>query len=373
MHIGIDARLAGIAGGHGRHLTQLITHLQEIDHKNSYTIFVHEDHKHHIVITNDNWQKVIVNIPWYGIREQLFFHQHINHAQVDLMHFPHWNVPIRYTGKYIVSIHDLTLLHHPSKQATTLGPLKYAIKHKGFSVVLNHAVKNAAHIITPSNYVTRDVVSTLAVPENKISTIYEGAPKPFDCSTAGPLPAMVRAPYLLYVGVAYPHKNLSRLITSFANYCSSSTQQMQLVLAGKHNYFYKELIRETQKTYPILSEQFDIVFTDYVDDETLHALYCHATALVYPSLSEGFGLPPLEALAHGTPVLSSNATCLPEILENSAIMVNPTDTKAITEGIATIIENTEVRNAILDSAKTTLSRFNWVDHAQATLDLYEQQ
>ncbi len=367
MHIGIDARMTKIPGGHGRYLTQLITHLQQIDTDNQYTLFVLPQDTDSFSVPK-HWRIIPVNIPWYGLREQLLFSRAIYKSDVELMHFPHWNVPLNYRSKFIVTIHDLTLLHYPSRKTSTKSLVTYWIKQWAFKKTLRSAATRAQHIITPSEHVRDDVIKTLGVSPTHVTCVYEGAPEPFDCNQAialskpiGKNNIQIQTPYVLYVGVAYPHKNLDRLIQAFVKYKSKNPGALKLVLAGKSNYFYKQLKKQT--------DHQDILFLGEVTDAELDSLYCNATALAYVSLSEGFGLPPLEALAHDIPVLASNTTCLPEILGNSAIFIDPLSTSDIAQGIHHVTTQTHNQQQ-RQKRKNTLAKYNWKRMAKQTLKIY---
>ena len=365
MQIGIDARMMSIPGGHGRYLKQLIRHLQKLDEQNLYTLFVLKKDLEKIVLTNPKWKLVGVDIKWYGFKEQIIFPKIIKSQKIDLMFFPHWNIPLNYHDPFIVAIHDLTLLHYPSRKATTLSPILYWIKQFIFKKVLATAVKNSQAIICPSDYVKNDIIKTFKIPSAKVHRIYEGVTNinPIIC------PKTTLDPYLLYVGVAYPHKNLENLVTAFLKYKTQTNSNVKLILAGRDNYFYKQLKNFVKKIDP--QQNANIIFTGEVNDEKLSQLYSNAKAFAYISLSEGFGLPPLEALAQNIPVLASNTTCLPEILGNSALYVDPKNTEDIAQKINTILHNQETREQILYSSKNTLSKYNWETTAHQTLTIFQ--
>src|SRR3989338_6011051 len=176
MVIGIDARMLGPeCGGLGRYIEQLVLHLHDIDQENQYVLFlkkenwdyVHIGHqaeeftvdsyysnnkkdKSRVVLHNENFRKVLADVHWYGWEEQIIFPRIIKAEQVDLMHFPHWNVPLFYSDPFVVTIHDLLLMHYPTRESSALGPLSYWFKNLAFRKVLRHAVRKAEHIIAPS-------------------------------------------------------------------------------------------------------------------------------------------------------------------------------------------------------------------------------
>lgn len=375
MHIGIDARMTAIPGGHGRYITNLVHELMAIDTTNRYTLFVLACDHEYFTAPNGRWQIVIADVPWYTVREQIELPRILARYPVDLMHFPHWNVPIPYRRPFVVTIHDLTLLRFPSepayrtgRRATTLHPLFYAVKNFAFKRVLNYAARTSEVIITPSQFVADDIVARLRVTKEKVHTIYEGAPAPTPSNA--PLPLHIREPYLLYVGVAYPHKNLERTVDAFMQYRVRSKTRTQFVLAGRITYFHQQLQKYIEKKYPHALRDHDVVFTDEVADTHLNALYHHARGFVYCSLSEGFGLPPLEALSHDVPVLASNTTCLPEILADAALLVDPMNTDRIAHGIRQLCEDAGLRTSLLNHAPEVLTRYSWQQMAREILGIY---
>jgi len=151
MKIGIDARLYGPkvgGGGLGRYVEELITNLQQIDNKNRYVLFLKKDNFDTCKITNKKFEKVLADVHWYSLAEQLKMPKIIDAAGCDLVHYPHWNIALRAKTPFVVTIHDLIMLDEPtSARATTRGPLQFALKRAGYNVVLRQAVKNSRHII----------------------------------------------------------------------------------------------------------------------------------------------------------------------------------------------------------------------------------
>lgn len=366
MHIGIDARMAAIPGGHGRYITNLVRELMAIDTQNRYTLFILQKDRGYFSLPNDRWQIVVADVQWYTLREQFVLPRILARHPVDLMHFPHWNVPLLYRRPFVVTIHDLTLLRFPSLRASTLHPMLYKIKEFGFKLSLRHAAQKSVHVVTPSEFVKKDVVEKLHILHTKVTAVYEGMG--MQQAAHGENESASSRLYLLYVGVAYPHKNLERTIDAFMRVADTRTQ---FVLAGRTTYFHEQLEQWVNKKYPHAIPNRDIVFTGEVDDSQLASLYAHARGFVYCSLSEGFGLPPLEALSHGTPVLASNTTCLPEILGDAAILVNPEDTDAIAHGMRQLIGDEQLRVQLLAKAPEILSRYSWRKMAEEILKIYK--
>lgn len=368
MRIGIDARMYGPKqGGLGRYIEQLILHLEKIDTQNEYTIFLRKENWGDYQPNNPKFSKVLADIHWYSWAEQLVLSTIINKEKIDLMHFPHWNIPLFYNKNFVVTIHDLLLLHFPTRQASTLGPISYFLKNKAYKIILNHAVKKANKIITISNFTKQDIIKTFGVDNQKIITAHL-APQPTQ-DYAAPFSLhdkyCIHKPYWLYVGVAYPHKNLERLIDGWKIFYDQHSPDYQLVLVGKKNYFYKKLTDYIEK-----KQARDVILTGFVPDLELPELYRNASLYVFPSLYEGFGLPPLEAMQYDLPVISSRETCLPEILQDAAEYFNPKDPQAIASSANLILTNPTVRTNLIENGRKLLQKYSWKTTASATLQIY---
>lgn len=379
MRIGIDARMFGPQqGGLGRYIEQLILHLEKNElaansAKTEFVIFLRSANWNDYTPSSPRFTKVLADIPWYGWREQLFFSPIIRRARVNLMHFPHWNVPLVYHQPFVVTIHDLILLHYPTRRASTLGPIKYWLKNLFFKLVLNHAAHAAQQIIAPSQFTKQDIAQSLNVSADKI-TVTELAPLPSITqipNTKYRLPNTsysITKPYLLYVGVAYPHKNLEGLLRAWKIFCDEHGQNYQLVLAGKKNYFYEQLTN-----LPIIqSFNHSVVFTDFVPDADLPALYQNAALYIFPSLYEGFGLPPLEAIQYNVPVVSSNAGCLPEILRDAALYFDPNDYPAMAQAIWRGLTDQTTRSQLIAGGVKLIHSYDWSTTAQKTWEVYQR-
>jgi len=369
MKIGIDARMLGPKqGGLGRYIEQLIIRLEQIDTQNNYVIFLRTENWHDYVPKNSNFKKIKADIPWYGFQEQLLFPILIKKQKIDLMHFPHWNVPLCYYGDFIVTIHDLLLWQFPTRKASTLAPICYWLKNKIFRLTIKKSAQKAKKIITVSEFSAQDIIKNLHVPKEKISVIYL-SPLPPIKNSEPPFSLRekynIHKPYWLYVGVAYPHKNLETLIDAWKIFSEKNNDEYQLVLVGKENYFYHQL-----RTYIKKNNVHNVILTGFVPDTELGELYKNATLYVFPSLYEGFGLPPLEAMQYDLPVISSNSSCLPEILKDAALYFNAKNTQDIIGAATTIIKNEKIRKMIIENGRKLLQKYSWDKTAIQTLQIY---
>lgn len=371
MIIGLDARLFGSKHrGIGRYTQKLIENLEKIDSQNQYFIFLAKDGFDVYQPKNQNFKKVLADFPVYGFKEQLVFPSLIKKFQLDLMHFTHFNAPIFFRGRFIVTIHDLIISHYPDSRATTKGLLVYQIKLFLYRLVMNSTAKRAEKILTVSEFTKNDIASLLKINPEKIKVIYEGADEeqvsPQDCQKfLGNL--KVGDNFIFYVGSAYPHKNLENLISAF-KILAEKNQSFQLVLAGKIDFFYERLKELAKSQGQTLAGK--IIFTGYVNENQLACLYQKAKLYVFPSLIEGFGLPPLEAQGHSLAVASSSATCLPEILGDGAIYFDPSQIGDMAEKITTVLDNKNLRQELISKGLENTKRFSWDKCARETLKIY---
>ncbi len=376
MRIGIDARFAGPkAKGLGRYTERLIENLLKIDKQNSYVLFLRPDN-YNLFAASERIKKVRADYLWYTVKEQLFFPFRIYREKLDLMHFPHFNVPILYWRKYIVTIHDLIITHFPSRRATTLGPMLYFFKQLAYRFVAWLAVKKAQRIITVSEYSKNEIIKHFSVAPDKVLVTYEAA-NPLCAlvdqkhSSAVLAKHSINKPFILYVGNAHPHKNLERLIKAFEILIKSQHHDFLLVLAGGKDYFYQRLEKETKANYAEFISQ-RIVFPGFIPDQELAIFYREAEIYVFPSLYEGFGLPPLEAMTCGLPVASSSASCLPEILKNAVVYFDPENEKDIAEKISLLINNQPKKQELREKGFQLTKQYSWQVLAEKTLNCYQQ-
>ncbi len=382
MRIGIDARFYAEAGGLGRYTRELIRELEKIDDKNEYLIFVTPQGGELYQPLNARFKKIIVDIRWYSWQEQILWPLILRKQKIDLMHFLHWNVPLFYHKAFFLTIHDLILLHFPDRRASTLPAVFYWAKYWAHRLILWSAARRARKIFVPSEFVKNDLMERLGVAPEKIVVTYEGAGFLCHCEEAEPTkqsdsPVTTRLlrfarndilqnPYLLYVGAAYPHKNLERLLEAFAILKNDWTGSLSLILVGRPDYFYERLKRLAYEKYPWLP----IIFLGEVSDAELADLYQNASAFVFPSLSEGFGLPPLEAMAHSVPVLSSNNSCLPEILGNAALYFDPYKPEELTFRIKQVLTDENLRQKLIAVGLKQVQKYSWQKCAQLTWSKY---
>lgn len=368
MRIGIDARFYGPRQkGLGRYIQKLIEGLENTDSANQYFIFLRKQNWEAYRSENKNFKKILADYRWYTFSEQILMPFKIRRAKIDLMYFPHFNVPIFYSKPFVITIHDLILKRFPTRRASALSPLLYLLKNFAYHLTIYSAIKRAKKIIAVSDYTKKDILRYFRVAPEKIQVIYEGASDKLEVTdrySSLSNKFNISKPYLLYVGNAYPHKNLEKLVLAFDGLSADTKENLQLVLVGESDYFYQRLQEE------IVGVK-NIVFTDFVSDNELALLYNNAFLYVFPSLCEGFGLPPLEAMTYGLPVASSRASCLPEILGQAAIYFDPEDVREITQKIQSILDNQKNRRKLIQRGFEKIKEYNWTKMACEVLEIFE--
>lgn len=369
MRIGIDARFYGTLGkGLGRYMSELLRHLEQIDERNEYVIFLRRANYAEYQPQNPRFSKTVADYPWYGWREQLLFPLKLWRERLDLMHFGHFNVPLLYRRPFIVTVHDLILLSHPSMRATTLGPWLYQLKYWAYRLTIKNALRRSLAVLTVSEHSRQEILRLFPiVPAEKITVTHLACATKLAAATDAIEP-LVAGRYFLYVGNAYPHKNLERLLTAFANFRRQGKHEdIRLVLVGAEDYFYRRLHNLARQ----LNVEKQVVFFGSADDLQLGRIYADALAYVFPSLCEGFGLPPLEAMCQGVPVAAARSSCLPEILDDAALWFDPKNDAEIVAVLAKLADDADLRQQLIAAGQRRAAKFDWRQTAQRTLTVYE--
>lgn len=302
----------------------------------------------------------------YSVQEQTSLLGLIKKVDPDLTHFPHFNHPLFFNGSFIVTIHDLTLSQYAERGSV--------IKRQIYKNVINHAARASQKVLTVSNFVKGEIVKEFNLPDENVITTYNAIDKRFartdESKTKSALVKYkIQGPYILSVGQWRSHKNLLRLVDAFAMLKKDPEfDRLKLVFVGREDPKYPQL----PDYIKLLNLQSDVKFTGFVADNDLPAIYSGADAFCFPSLSEGFGLPGLEAQACGTPVVSSNRTCMPEIYADGAIYFNPENVNDICEKLSLVLSDATLAKKIVASGIENSKRFTWEQTAKKTLEVYRE-
>lgn len=373
MRIGIDAHAIGARqGGNETYIRNLIKALAEIDGRNSYTLYlagaaVAEQWRDGFCKQYPNFEIRSLPPPTPLVRVPVALAVELRLRPVDLIHVqytapPFCPVPI------VATIHDLAFEHLP-ETFTRRGSLQ-------LKLTVRRTARKAARIATVSEYSRQDILRTYELPPEKVVVTYNGvephfSPRPNSADESSQIRRRfgVERDYILAVGSLQPRKNLIRLIRAYVRLRSQDPGfEYQLVIVGRKLWLADEIFDEVKKQ----KWANDVVLTGYVADEDLPALYRSATAFVYPSIFEGFGLPPLEAMACGTPVVTSNTSSLPEVVDDAALLINPYDEQDLSNALTRIAGDELLRARLRKQGIEQAKKFTWREAAEKTLQIYRE-
>jgi glycosyltransferase involved in cell wall biosynthesis len=357
MHIAIDARI--INSSTGRYVERLLHYLEEIDGENDYTVLVRDKDETYWTPTKDNFRVRVADFDNYSWAEQTEFKKFLDNLAPDLVHFCMPQQPVWYKGKSVTTIHDLTLLNTYNSDKNWL---MYHFKQFVGRFVFKRVARKSEMVITPSQYTKDSVVSFANIPRDKVIATPEGAESPADTELS-PYEIPFKK-FIMYVGQQPDYKNIRRLGDAHQKLLSAHPD-LGLVLVGK-----KAADTLANEAYFEKNGYKNIHFTGFIPDEQRDWLMAHATAYVFPSLMEGFGLPGLEAMAAGSPVVSSNATCLPEVYGDAAHYFDPTDTEDMARAIGEVIDDEQLRNKLIEAGKKQIKKYSWRRMARQTHEVY---
>ncbi len=369
-HIVIDARIRRTSTG--RPVDRLLEYLQTVDKINRYTI---------LLSPGDEWQPkskrfttVVSKYRQFSFNplQQITFARQLYKLKPDLVHFTMTGQqPLFYFGKQITFTHDMTMFKFV--KAGRLPKWLHWLRMKAYRLLVWQSHRKARKIQVPTQYVRDAVAKYHLFTNRKLVVTLEASEPPITAKSV--FPEILKSEFgnqnsdlqfILYVGSSFPHKNLKRLVEAFG-LLKPDHPELKLVLVGKREYHAKQL-RRWAKSKPFFN---DIIFTGFVTDAELKWFYENARAYIFPSLSEGFGLPGLEAMAHGCPVVSSRATCLPEVYEDAAHYFDPENIEDMTYKINEVLNKDALRQKLIQNSRKQIKKFSWERMAEQTLEIYE--
>ncbi len=355
-HIAIDARL--INSSTGRYIERLLHYLEQIDTTNDYTVLVRDKDETYWTPTNDNFQVKVADFGDYSFGEQIGFKRLLDNLSPDLVHFCMPQQPIFYTGKSVTTFHDLILLNTYNSDKNWL-----VFKSKQFvgKFVFKRVAKKSQLLLAPTEYTKRALADFTGVSETKIRVTPESAEAPIGSPRPYDLPFKR---FIMYIGQHSDYKNIPRLMKAHQQLVATDPD-LGLVLIGKRNTATATNERiATDKNYK------NILFTGFIADDRRDWLLQHCDAYVFPSLMEGFGLPGLEAMAAGAPVVSSNATCLPEVYGYAAEYFDPTNVDDMAQAIKRVITDKNRRTELITAGHAQVKKYSWLRMAEQTHQAY---
>ena len=369
MRIAIDAHSVGTGlGGNESYATNLIEALAEIDQTNRYTLYVTKSEA--VERFSNRWPNFLVRstLPHTPlIRIPLTLSAELRRNPVDVLHVQ-FTAPPFSPCPVVVSIHDLSFEHLPRT-------FKWRSR-KQLRITVRRSVRQAAQVIALSQHGRGDIIDTYKVSPEKITAIPLAAAEHFrPVKNEAELQRVrkiygIEGDYILAVGAIQPRKNLGRLIAAYSGLRMAQPEGKlpKLVLAGKCAWLYDETLHAIAE----LGLKDSVILTGYVPENDLPTLYSGALCFVYPSYFEGFGLPPLEAMQCGVPVIVGNQTSLPEVVGDAGVLVDPFNVEALAVAIDRVISNSDLRSELGVKGMARAKLFEWRETARQTLAIYEK-
>lgn len=374
MKVGLD--LDGLnlqSGGIGRYAVNLINHLNPLlkdSPQDEMFVFFHHSFEKGLIRKKSHLKFVpeFTRVKSNVLRKGLFLPFALRKWDLDLFHgVDHVGLPFLYKDKkcrYIVTIHDLI---------TRIFPYKFSFKHRLIqNSLLSLVLRKADKVIAVSRSTKQDLLRFYPQCEEKIKVIYEGVEPHFYPRSAQEVQRVRRKyridqNYFLFLGTLEPRKNIGRVVESFIRFKQETPAELKLVITGRKGWLYKGILEQIRRS----PYSQDLLFTDFVEDEDLPALYSGAEVFLYPSLYEGFGLPLLEAMACGAPVITSNGSSLRELAEGSALLVDPWKEDQLIQAMERM-KDSRIKSQLKKRGLERVKEFSWRKTAEETLKLYKE-
>ncbi len=367
MRVGINGRfLVAKRTGVQRAAYNLVKTLIEIDRENEYVIFTGKEQ-----IGAPEWNYPNVTVVGDNLRPMESFRNHIweqvrlprlaKKYKIDVLHSPANVAPLFYSGKSIIHIHDLCFVVNPQWYSFAFRTV--------YNLIIPQLAQRATKVITNSNNSKNDLLQYFGLPAEKVSLVYWAVDDTFSLppSTDQSNPIDYGGDYILYVGSLEPRKNIKVLIEAYEklrhDYPSIKTK---LVLIGGESPLFASVQLKAREF------RDDVIFKGFVTDAELSEYYRHARLVAYPSLYEGFGLPPLEAMASGAPVVTSCTSSIPEVVGQAAILINPLDRDQLALALHRVLTDSKLRASLVRAGADRVKRFNWYRVARGVLSVYHE-
>jgi len=370
MRIAIDARMGHSRVGIGVYVRGLLNNLSKIDKENNYYIIINKNKREDFVPKQDNFHKIYTNVTYSDylrrdLWEQGYLPWILYKNKVDIYHGPCYSLPIFAKVKMIITVYDMMSFKVEYYKAISRSRVQNLIKI---------SAKRAQKIITGSENSKMDIIRILKIPEDKINVIYIGVDSEYkqvnDKSRLDSIKEKygINKKFIQYVGSLKANKNIPRLIEAYSRLPEDILKKYALVITGGKGWKSKEIFSRVKR----LGLENNVIFTGFVDDNDLSLLINAATLLVFPSLYEGFGIPPLEAMACGTPVTASNISSIPEVVGDAALLFDPYNIEEMATAMYRILIDEQLRNKLKKKGFERVKKFSWERAAKDTLKIYEE-
>ena len=374
MRIGIEAQRLLRPNKHGMDIValELIRALQRIDQLNEYYIFVRPDVDRKCLNPSHNVHIVEIECPNYALWEQYYLPKFAQKYKLDILHCTANTAPLFCNVPVVVTLHDVIFMEKTPKKSTSTTYQRLGNLYRKY--IVPAAVKRAEHVVTVSHYEKKQIINTLPIPESKISVVHNGVGHSFKQVPILPQVQLVKhryelpESYFFYLGNTDPKKNLLNVIKAFSLF-AQKVENVFLVIADLSQH----VIENQLKKIGCLSLMARIRCIGYVPSHLLPTIYFNALAFLYPSLRESFGLPILEAMSIGTPVLTSDAAAMPEIAGEAAFLADPTSPEDIYHKMMGIYFNEPKREEMIEAGYANAALFSWEKSASEMLKVYKYE
>jgi len=356
-------------GGVSSYILSLISELEKFDYVNEYYIFIKKEDLAFFRLETDNFKFIQCNVNSKLIRliwEQLILPRYIKKYKIDLIHSPHYTIPIMLNQcKKVVTFHDMTFFLFPE--------MHIYYKRIIFKKMIPTSAAKADLIISVSDNTAKDIHALLNISKEKLRVIPLGVNSKFRVIRNVQLLNDVKRKYktsdkfIFYLGTLEPRKNIHNLIRAYHLAINNEKIGHKLVIAGEKGWDYKKLF----KLVDDLQINDQVIFIGFVSENELPLLYNAADLFVYPSIYEGFGIPVLEAMSCGVPVISSSVSSLPEIVKNAGLLVEPNNIERLSQAICEVIINRDLNQKLSKLGLKRASQYSWEKTAKETLRVYE--
>ncbi len=369
MNIGINAlSVRNQYAGIGVYTKNLIAALSQVDKNNHYVLFLNPENYHGFKVGQDNFENVLVYAPFskYYVWEQIYLPLIVKKKRIDILHGPRNVLPLLCKIKLVVTIHDLAFLLFP--EVMKFNPINY------WQTFVKRSVHNADHIISVSESTRKDIARLYDIAEHKITVTHEACNDSYkrikDESVLKGISQKYDLPerFILYVGTIEPRKNLTVLLEAMDILKKEYNLDIKLVVAGKRGWLCTGFFGTLRR----LGLENNVIFAGYVPGEDLPGIYNLAKIFVYPSKYEGFGLPLLEAISCGVPVIASNISSIPEVVGDACVLVVHDDPKDFSRNIYELLTDKELRLKMISKGFERAKLFSWEKVAKETLKVYER-
>lgn len=360
MHIAIDARI--INSSTGRYIERLLTYLEKLDSPHEFSVLVRSRDINYWKPSKKNFKVVVADYHQYTMEEQVGFYIFLKRLNPDLVHFCMPQQPLLYSGRTVTTVHDLNLLRITENENMSWPVLKF--KQAIFARLLRSVTKRSEYVITPTQYVKDDLLKFQPVDEDRIVVTHEAAD--LVSKSEDSVKHFEGKKFMIVVGRAEKYKNQKGAIIAH-QLLLEKHPDLWLVIIGKRDQTSHDL-----ESWANSEGYQQIEFFGFASDDQLAWFYNHCAVYVFPSFMEGFGLHGLEAMRHGAPVVSSNATCLPEVLGSAAIYFDPARPNEMAKQIQRVLDDNKLRSELVKKGAAQAKKYSWHRMAEQTLDVYNK-